>query len=168
MMKNSIIYLVVLFLSVGVISCSEETMSSTDNSQKTVQGLPTIVKKLPVSGNFQSAQDIQGFCFDFVYPIYVTVDGETVAVDDDSVLNEVIQTNGLEWFINSVDYPFTAANIVTSESNLGDVPKVFDGSSNDQEVGHNIVTSESNLGDVPKAIEVDSKDVFTRLLNLCK
>lgn len=165
-MKNTITKITLLLFSLSLVSCSEETIN--DSNLKKMDALNSSIKKssdLPSNSN--NRQSSNGFCFNIKFPIYVHQNEEIVAIHDDLQFNEIIQNNGLDWFIGAVDYPFTAANIVTSESNLGDVPIAFDGST-DNPLSGNIVTSESNLGDVPRVIEIRSQEELLRILQTCK
>jgi hypothetical protein len=164
-MKNTITKIALLLFSLSFVSCSEETID--DSNIKKMETVNSFVKKSSdLPSNLNNRQSLNGFCFNIKFPIFIHQNEDIVAIYDDLQFNEIIQNNGLDWFIDAVDYPFVATNIVTSESNLGDVPIAFDGST-DNPLSGNIVTSESNLGDVPRVIEIRSQEALLRLLQTC-
>jgi hypothetical protein len=170
-MKITITKLALLFFSLSLVSCSEEALDTSENTKKMLQVNSCLEKDETLPMNLQNRHSMTGFCFNFEYPIYVNYNDEKHSINDDSQLNEIIQHHGIDWLITTIDYPIRATNIVTSESNLGDVPIAYEGGNNNNNgdgIGSNIVTSESNLGDVPRALDINSQEELLRLLQNCK
>jgi hypothetical protein len=172
-MKTKFINLALFISLLTFLSCSEETSISNQEQKKETNA--TLFFNLN-GENLTTTQNKSGdkihFCFDLVYPISMSVsDYSRIIIEDESQLYDLIQNQSLQCVSNAIDYPIRATNIVTSESNLGDVPIAYEGGNNNNNgdgIGSNIVTSESNLGDVPRALDINSQEELLRLFQNCK
>lgn len=175
-------------------SCSDEEPVTTTQVQRkgTILNAKSLVEEQSIRQ--RQTKDTYPYCFRFEYPVAVQWNSEElIHLENDIQLNELVQTQGIDWLLNALQYPVLVSTVVTSESNLGDSPVTFEGNNgssigntvvtsesnlgdspitmdgnNGSPVGNNIVTSESNLGDVPKKVTISTPEDLLRLLLSCQ